>query len=94
MKKWEEILKCELDKEIVGSKELYCHQLLFIKIKCKVCAKYEEIIFRVKGFLNSWKNGTTSVKKDSLEKHAKGKGVLKRCSEIMQQFYGRISMPK
>ena len=65
-------------------------------MKCKVCVKYEEIIFRGKGFLNSWKNGTASVKKDSLKKHAKGKGkgVLKRCFEIMQQFYGRISMPK
>ena len=40
----------------------------------------------MKGFLNSWKNGTTSVKKDSLEKHAKGKGVLKLCSNFTGEY--------
>ena len=64
VKKWEEILKSELGKEIEGNK--------VTKIKCKVCIKYEQNVIGVKGFSKSWINGTTSVKKDSLEKHVKG----------------------
>ena len=64
VKKWEEILRCELGKEIEGNK--------VTKIKCKVCIKYEQNVIGVKGFSKSWINGTTSVKKDSLEKHVKG----------------------
>ena len=64
VKKWEEILKCELGKEIEGNK--------VTKIKCKVCIKHEQNIIRMKGFSKSWIKGTTSVKKDSLEKHVEG----------------------
>ena len=38
------------------------------KIKCKVCIKHEQNIVGIKGFSKSWINGTTSIKKDSLEK--------------------------
>ena len=64
VKKWEEILKCELDKEIEGNK--------VTQIKWKVYIKHEQNIIWMKGFSKSWINGTTSVKKDSLEKHVKG----------------------
>ena len=60
VKKWEEILKCELGKEIKANK--------VTKIKCKVCIKHEQVIIEMKGFPKSWINGTTSVKKDSLDK--------------------------
>ena len=64
VKKWEEILRCELGKEIEGNK--------VTKIKCKVCIKHEQNIIGMKGFSKSWIKGTTSVKKDSLEKHVEG----------------------
>ena len=64
VKIWEEILKCELGKEIDGNK--------VTKIKCKVCIKHEQNIIGMKGFSRLWINCTTSVKKDSLEKHVKG----------------------
>ena len=41
VKKWEEILKRELGKEIVGDK--------VTKIKCKVCIKHEQLT------LSGWK---------------------------------------
>ena len=59
VKKWEEILRCELGKEIEGNK--------VTKIKCKVCIKHEQNIIGMKGFSKSWINGITSVKK-----HVKG----------------------
>ena len=41
-------------------------------LKCKMCIKYEERITSIKGFSQNWIVGTSSVKKDSLEKHIKG----------------------
>ena len=57
-------MKCELGKEINSNKGT--------KIKCKVCIKHEQNIIWMKTFTKSWINTTTSVKKDSLEKHVKG----------------------
>ena len=48
VKKREEILKCELGKEINSNK--------VTKIKCKVCIKHEQNIIRMKGFSKSWIN--------------------------------------
>ena len=49
VKKREEILKCELGKEINSNK--------VTKIKCEVCIKHEQNIIRMKGFSKSWING-------------------------------------
>ena len=71
IKKLEEILKCELGKEIDSNK--------VTKIKCKVCIKHEENI-GMKGFSKLWINSTTSVKKDvkvDLEKGDVLKNMLK-----------------
>ena len=61
--KWKEIIKYELGKEIVGNK--------FIKIKNKVCIKYEEDIIGMKGLSKLWIKGTVPVLKNGLEKHVK-----------------------
>ena len=42
IKKWKEILKCELGKKIDGNKAT--------EIKCKVCIKCDEDVIRMKGF--------------------------------------------
>ena len=63
VKKWEEILKCKLGKEMDGNK--------VTKMKCKVCIKHEQNIIKMKGFSKSWINSTASAKKD-LENHVKG----------------------
>jgi hypothetical protein len=64
VKKWEQDLSCDLEKEINGGKVR--------KLKCKVCCKYEYRITSIKGFSRSWIEGTDSVKKDSLTKHLNG----------------------
>ena len=43
-----------------------------VKLKCKVCKKFENNITSIKGFSRSWIVGTESVKKDSLSKHVQG----------------------
>jgi hypothetical protein len=42
VKKWEQDLSCDLEKEINGGKVR--------KLKCKVCCKYEYRITSIKGF--------------------------------------------
>lgn len=63
--KWQNTLKCKLDiLEIINGKVK--------KIKCIVCSEYSDKIKGMKGFSQTWVDGTESVKKDSLEKHIKG----------------------
>ena len=58
-------LKCELELlEVSGGKVK--------RIKCVVCAKFADRIRGMKGFSQTWVEGTESIKKDSLEKHIKG----------------------
>ena len=57
-------MKCELCKEIYGNK--------VTKMKCKVCIKREQNIIGEKNVSKTWINGTTLLKKHSLEKHVKG----------------------
>ena len=57
---WEASVKCKLEKELTSGK--------VVKVKCVICAKYESRIKNIKGFSTSWIIGTSSVKKDSLEK--------------------------
>ena len=61
VKKWEELYKCELEKEVVQGK--------VVKLKFKVCIKFES---RIKGFSQGWITGTEYVKRDSLVKHTNG----------------------
>ena len=64
VKKWENIFSCELEKVIEGGK--------VVKLKCKTCSKFENRITSIKGFSPNWIVGTSSVKKDSLQKHVNG----------------------
>ena len=41
-------------------------------MKCKTCSKFENRITSIKGFSPNWIVGTSSVKKDSLQKHVNG----------------------
>ena len=59
--KWGKSLECELEK-IIKSRKI-------VKVKCKDCIQFESGIKNIKGFNQSWIDGTGSVKKDSLEKH-------------------------
>ena len=53
-----------------------------VKVKCVICAKYESRIKNIKGFSTSWIIGTSSVKKDSLEKHLPGE-KHKKAKELL-----------
>ena len=65
VKKWKEALdfKAEIVNIINGKVQ---------KIKCVVCAKFENQIKNMKGYSRSWIDCTESIKKDSIEKHIKG----------------------
>ena len=58
---WEASFKCKLEKELTSGK--------VVKVKCVICAKYERQIKNIKEFSTGWITGTSSVKKDSLEKY-------------------------
>ena len=51
-------------------KEIHCGKVL--KLKCKLCCKYESRITSIKGFSCSWIERTDSVKKDRLMKRVNG----------------------
>ena len=59
VKKWENIFSCELVK-VIGGKA--------VKLTCKTCRKFENRITSIEGFSPNWIVGTSSVKKDSLQK--------------------------
>jgi hypothetical protein len=42
-------------------------------LKCSVCEEFSTRIHSIAGFSESWVNGTTSVKLDSLKKHIQGR---------------------
>ena len=64
VKKWESPFSCSLEKKIESGK--------VVILKCKMCIKYKERIMPIKRFSRNWIVGTSSVKKDSLEKQIKG----------------------
>ena len=64
VKKWEETLSCDLEKEIRSGK--------VVKLKCKLCTRYEGQITSMRVFSRSWIKGSNSVKKDSVTKHING----------------------
>ena len=61
---WEVSFKCKLEKELTSGR--------VVKVKYVICAKYKGPVKNIKGFGTSWITGTSSVKKDSLEKHLSG----------------------
>ena len=61
---WEASFKCKLEKELTSEK--------VVKVKCVICAKYKSRIKNIQGFSTSWITGTSSLKKDSSEKHLSG----------------------
>ena len=69
VKKWEEELNCELEKNVANGK--------VTSIKCKVCIKFEATLKTMRSFTPAWIEGTKSVKKDTLQKHLKSELHLK-----------------
>ena len=64
---WERNLNVSLTKSF--SKDAKKVEIL----KCSICEEFSTRIQSIAGFSESWVNGTTSVKLDSLKKHLQGR---------------------
>ena len=72
--------KCKLKKELTSGK--------VVKVKCVISAKYESPIKNIKNFSTSWITGTSSVKKDGLEKRLSGEQHKKAEDLATKELFG------